>query len=101
MMLALDLVIALPGTTQHLAGAVGAPTIMPAHPYDAGWRRNPATRYDWWSPSVRIITGKIADGLKGSMIEAAQIASDWPILEEGSSGCSQPPYRSVQFDDRS
>jgi tetratricopeptide (TPR) repeat protein len=77
MMSALDLVIVLPGTTQHLAGALGAPTFMAAHPYEAGWRRHPETGRDLWAPSVEVISGAANDGLRGSIAATGRRVSAW------------------------
>ncbi len=74
---ALPLVISLPGTMQHMAGAVGTPTLCPAHPFEAQWRRYPGRDHDIWSPSVKIISGKAEDGLKGSMSLAVTALEEW------------------------
>ena len=74
---ALPLVMTLPGTVQHMAGAVGTQTLCPAHPYEANWRRHPNHTHDIWSPSVEIISDKPELGLMGSMRLAVKHLEQW------------------------
>jgi tetratricopeptide (TPR) repeat protein len=64
---ALPVVISLPGTTQHMAGAVGTAVWCPTHPYQAPWRRLHGRNHEAWAPSVEIISAGADAGLKGAM----------------------------------
>lgn len=64
---ALPVVISLPGTTQHMAGAVGTTVWCPTHPYQAPWRRLHGRSHEAWAPSVEIISGDADAGLTGAM----------------------------------
>jgi hypothetical protein len=74
---ALPLVVSLPGTTQHMAGAVGTPVLCPAHPYEASWRRANGRKHEIWAPSVEIISGAPEDGLDGSIRIAVELLRQW------------------------
>lgn len=69
---ALPLVVSLPGTTQHMAGAVGTRVLCPTHPYQAPYRRFVHKRHDVWFPCVEIISGPVSEGLKGSIMETIE-----------------------------
>jgi hypothetical protein len=72
LLVSLPLIVSLPGTTQHMAGAVGAKVICPAHPFEAAWRVMPGRAHELWAPSVKIVTGEPAEGLAGSVKAAIQ-----------------------------
>lgn len=77
LMRSLDLIVALPGTTQHLAGAVGCEVLMPTHPFEAAWRTDARTDRDLWAPSVEAVIGPEEDGLAGGLDETARRLEAW------------------------
>jgi tetratricopeptide (TPR) repeat protein len=66
-MAALPLLLCVPGTAQHMAGAVGTPVICATHPYEARWRKLPGRSCEIWAPSVEIVSGPAKNGLTGSI----------------------------------
>lgn len=88
LMAALPLIVSLPGTTQHMAGAVGARVLCPAHPYEANWRRVKGRSHEIWAPSVEIISGAPSDGLEGSV--RLTVARLKELLEARSGQCRWP-----------
>ena len=73
---ALPLVISPPGTTQHMAGAVGTPVLSPTHPAQAPWRRLFGHDREIWSSSVEIVSGPASEGLGGAMRQVAEILKE-------------------------
>jgi tetratricopeptide (TPR) repeat protein len=71
LMCELDLILTIPGTTHHLAGAVGAKTLVVTHPSQALWRARPDSSTSTWSPSVEIVSGRYEDGFAGAIAAAA------------------------------
>ncbi len=74
---ALPIVISVPGTTQHMAGAVGARVLCPCHPYEASWRRVRGRKHDLWAPSVEVISGEPERGLSKSMDLTIEKLTQW------------------------
>ena len=72
LMCELDLVLTIPGTTQHLAGAVGARTLAVTHPAEALFRTRPGTNIGNWSPNVEVVTGPPGRGFDGAIVNAAR-----------------------------
>ncbi len=73
--------LSLPGTTQHLAGAVGARTLAVTHPAEALFRTRPGTNIGNWSPNVEVVTGPPGRGFDGAIANAARRLEE--ILREG------------------
>lgn len=71
---ALPLTLTVPGTTHHLAGAVGANVVCATHPYQAPWRRVFGRAHDAWSPCVQIVVDRPELGLAGSCRRAVRLA---------------------------
>ena len=88
LMCELDLVLTIPGTTQHLAGALGVRTIGVTHPSEALFRARPDTNVGTWSPNVEVITGPPSRGFSGAIVNTArrlrEILRDPPGEEGGS-----------------
>ncbi|MBU8875257.1 hypothetical protein KQ910_15895 [Reyranella sp. MMS21-HV4-11] len=80
LMCELDLVVTIPGTTQHLAGAVGARTIAVTHPAEALFRARSGTNIGTWSPNIEVITGPPRRGFEGAIENTAKRVAD--ILRE-------------------
>lgn len=80
---ALPLIISLPGTTQHMAGAVGARVLCPCHPYEANWRRVCGRSHELWAPNVEIISGDPEGGLEKSMDLTVDKVERWLDQEGG------------------
>lgn len=81
LMCELDLVVTVPGTTQHLAGAVGARTLAVTHPAEALFRTRPGTNVGTWSPNVEVVTGPPGRGFDGAIVNTARRLGE--ILREG------------------
>jgi len=72
LMCELDLVLTIPGTTQHLAGAMGVRTIAVTHPYEEPFRARPGTNIGTWSPNVEVVSGPPGRGFDGAIVNAAR-----------------------------
>lgn len=71
LMCELDLVVTVPGTTMHLAGAVGARTLAVSHPSQILWRARADGRTGTWSPSVEVVSGPPGEGYNGAIRAAS------------------------------
>ena len=81
LMCELDLVLTIPGTTQHLAGAIGARTLAVTHPAEALFRARPGTNTGTWSPNVEVVSGPPGRGFDGAIVNAARRLKE--ILRDG------------------
>ena len=72
LMCELDCVVTVPGTTMHLAGAVGARTLAVSHPSEMLWRARPDGVTGTWSPSVEMVTGPSDSGFDGAILAASR-----------------------------
>ncbi len=73
----LDLVVTVPGTAQHLAGAVGAQTLAVTHPSQRLWRARPKSSVGMWSPRVHVVCGPPKDGFQGGIDAVARRLASW------------------------
>lgn len=64
---ALPLIISVPGTLQHMAGAVGVETLSPCHPFEASWRKVKGQTREMWAPSVEVISDHHSSGMERSI----------------------------------
>ncbi len=71
LMCELDAVVTVPGTTMHLAGAVGARTLSVTHSSQALWRARPGSNVGTYNPNVEVITGPAEQGFDGAIANTA------------------------------
>ncbi|WP_422011034.1 tetratricopeptide repeat protein [Reyranella sp.] len=80
LMCELDLVITTPGTTMHLAGALGVRTLAVTHPSQALFRARADGVTGTWSKSVEIISGPPDEGFAGAILATARrLQVLWPV----------------------
>lgn len=72
LMCELDLVITTPGTTMHLAGALGVQTLAVTHPSQALERARADGVTGIWSKNVEIISGPPEEGFAGAILATAR-----------------------------
>jgi spore coat polysaccharide biosynthesis predicted glycosyltransferase SpsG len=72
LMCELDIVVTVPGTTMHLAGAVGARTLAVTHPSEVLWRARSDGRTGTWCPSIEVVSGPPNLGFDGAILAASQ-----------------------------
>lgn len=73
LMTELDLIVTIPGTTMHLAGALGVPTLAVSHPSQILERTRLDGKTGTWSRAVEVVSGPWEMGFDG----AIQSASQW------------------------
>lgn len=72
LMCELDLIVTIPGTTMHLAGALGLRTLAVSHPAELLRRARLDGRTGTWSPSVEMVSGPPDLGFDGAIRAASQ-----------------------------
>lgn len=68
----LDLVVTIPGTTMHLAGALGVRTLAVSHPSEFLQRTRLDGRTSIWSPAVEVVSGPWELGFEGAIAAATR-----------------------------
>ncbi len=81
LMCELDMVVTIPGTTMHLAGALGVRTLAVSHPSQFLQRTRLDDRTGIWSPSVEVVSGPWELGFDGAIQSASRWLQNYSTIE--------------------
>ena len=72
LMTELDLIVTIPGTTMHLAGALGVRTLAVSHPSQILQRTRLDGKTSTWSRAVEVVSGPWETGFDGAILAASE-----------------------------